>query len=158
MKLDIAAGDRPYEDGTGWTHHDFRELPDIELVCDVRDLRDHVEEGSCTVILARHILEHFSFRDTTTILAEWRSLLAEGGMIQIEVPNLGWQVRALAQETNVNKQLEIVELMFGGQDYPGNFHFTGFTQESLVFHLVAAGFSSTHVQDIGMVLVANAVK
>ena len=32
--------------------------------------------------------------------------------------------------------------LFGGQDYPGNWHFAGFTHQSLERHLASAGFGA----------------
>lgn len=159
MLLDIGAGDRPFNDGREWTHHDARPLDDIEIVCAAEDLHKHVPEGSCEEILARHILEHFSHLETQNVLAGWLRLLKPGGVLKVEVPNLGWQVRQYAAllETGQGShtEAELVELMFGGQEYPGNAHLTGFTEETLRRHLTLAGFKGAGTMDIGMVIIAS---
>lgn len=163
MRLDIGAGDRPYQDGSGeWTHNDARPLPDIEIVCDIRDLPKNVEAGSCEAILARHVLEHFPHHQTVEVLTEWRSLMKPGARILIEVPNLEWQCQAILAASERDHRGEwtqdkVVVLMYGDQDYPGNAHLTGFTSWTLMASMEAAGFNAIKVMDVGMVLVCNAV-
>lgn len=158
MKLDLGCGDRPYEDGTGWTHFDERDLPDVEIVGKIEDVHMYVDPKSCEAIMARHILEHFSHRHTNSILVQWWRLLKDGGVLHVEVPNLGWQARTLADGHEDWGQEKLVTLIFGDQDYPGNFHKTGFTYLILKRDLERAGFNNVHVQDIGMVLVAEGTK
>ncbi len=153
MKLEIGAGDRPTP---GYTHNDNRELPDIEIVCDARDLIHHLGPVSCDAIMANHILEHFSYRETLDVLREWRTLLRSDCPIHIEVPNAGWQTRAWS-EGEITWE-EFVYYFLGGQDYPGNAHLAAFTVTHLHNSLVAAGFANVVVTDIGQVLVADAVK
>lgn len=167
MRLDIGAGNRPYEDGKGWTHNDARALPDIEIVCDIRELPSHVADGSCEAILARHVLEHFPHHQTPGVLREWLVMLQPGGRILIEVPNLEWQCRAILDASSLGPeqmterpvewtQDKVVVLMYGDQDYPGNAHLTGFTANTLMHSLLSSGFVKVNVMDVGMVLVANA--
>lgn len=162
MLLDLGCGDRPFEDGRGWTHMDERPLPDVEIVGNVRWLQQYVGINSCDEILARHILEHFPHVDTINVLREWRACLNPGGKITIEVPNLLWQAQALAMNVpdpsgKTYTDAEVVELIFGSQDYSGNYHKTGFTVDTLFDSMDAAGFDCS-VHDIGQVLVAQGVK
>jgi len=157
MKLDLGCGDRPYEDGTGWTHMDERHLPHVEIVGKIEHVLSLVGVNTCEAIMARHVLEHFSHTLTHKILVDWKWLLKEGGILHIEVPNLEWQAKQIAA-SNQKLHDDIVVLIFGDQDYPGNFHKTGFTQLSLWVALEKAGFRDVHVEDIGMVLVAEGTK
>lgn len=169
MRLDIGAGDRPYHDQYEWTHNDARPLPDIEIVCDIRDLPKHVIPGSCEAVLARHVLEHFPHHQTVEVLREWRDFLKDDGRILIEVPNLEWQCRAILDASSHGPeqcsdprpiewtQDKVVTLMYGDQDYPGNAHLTGFTANTLMHCMQTAGFQRINIMDVGMVLVCNAV-
>lgn len=149
MRLEIAAGDRPTP---GFTHHDARELHDIEIVCDMWDLSEYVPIATCDEVRATHILEHFSHLETKAVLNFWRNLLKPGGLLYIEVPNGEWQVKAAASgEIDFN---EFVRLAYGDQDYPGNAHFASFSPATLKSYLELAGFSNVRVDDIGMVLCA----
>lgn len=153
MLLDVGAGDRPFEDGRGWTHMDERPGPDIEIVGNVEWLDDYVKLQSCDEILARHILEHFSWRNTVSILKNWHDCLRPGGLLRIEVPNFEWQAMALASAERNDE--EMVEYVFGGQDYPGNFHKAGFTPRLLGHKLAAAGYCRIEIRDIGQVVLGS---
>lgn len=149
--LDIGCGDRPYEDGRGWIHLDERPLKHVDIRAKVEDIEMHVKEASVDEIRATHLLEHFSWRDTRKILESWVRLLKPGGTMYIEVPNMEWQARALVNGSH--SHLEIVNLVFGDQDYPGNYHKAAFTPELLYSRLDEAGLVGCAVQDIGMVLI-----
>lgn len=156
MRLEVAAGDRPTP---GFVHHDARELADIEIVCDMWELLDHVTEGSCDELRATHILEHFSHLDTGRVLKLWWRLLKPDGRLYVEVPNGLWQVRAAAGALLGAPAIpwaEFVRLCFGDQDYPGNAHYTSFSPESLVGFAVAEHFKDVSIEDIGMVLILRA--
>lgn len=150
--LEIAAGERPTD---GFIHNDARALTDIEIVCDAREeLLRIVGQGGCSQVRACHVLEHFSYGETVNVLSVWRSMLAKGGYIHIEVPNLAWQTAAHANGEITDE--EFVYFAYGEQNYEGNFHFAAFTSELLRRRLAEAGFINANVVDIGQVLVATA--
>jgi hypothetical protein len=152
--LEIAAGERPTP---GFIHHDARALPDIEVVCDMgAELVGLVGERSASQIRACHVLEHAPYPETVNLLLKWKSLLIEGGLLYVEVPNLAWQIHAVASgEITVD---EFVYFAYGEQSYPGNFHFNGFDSARLTRVLEESGFKDVSVQDIGQVLIAQAYK
>lgn len=150
--LEIGAGDRPIP---GFIHNDARDLNDIQVVCDALELKHHVK-GRCAGLTANHILEHFSYRNTVDVLENWKALILPGGSIHIEVPNLSWQTRAHAKGEIDDKQ--VVNYMYGDQDYDGNYHYAAFTESLLREALDEAGFDNIGIQDIGQVLIADAVK
>ena len=155
LLLELGSGDRPFEDGRGWTHSDERVLPDIELVFDAADPPEDLD-GRCQEVRATHLLEHFSHRDTFKILRRWRRLLTDGGLLYLEVPNLEQQMRDLMNRARAD--WETVRLMYGDQDYPGNYHKTGFTSRLLKEYLKESGYRRVEIQDIGLVLNAWAHK
>jgi predicted SAM-dependent methyltransferase len=151
-RLDIGCGDRPYEpNNPEWEHLDERELDHVEHVMKAENVSLFKEEFD--EILARHVLEHFSWRYTYSVLAGWYGALKPGGLIRIEVPNLMWQARALVNGSNPH--YEVVNLIFGDQDYEGNYHKTGFTEELLGAFLKKIGFVHVETRDIGMVILAQ---
>jgi predicted SAM-dependent methyltransferase len=151
--LEVGAGERPTP---GFIHNDARPLPDIEVVCDARDLPNVVGHDRCSVVRACHVLEHFPYDETVNVLSEWKSLLAPGGSVHIEVPNMGWQTTAHANGEITDE--EFVYFAYGEQNYSGNFHCAGFTSALLHLRLQQTGFVDINVVDIGQVLVANATK
>lgn len=155
IQLNIGAGEAPMP-GEEWTNNDARALPGIDLVCDARDILNRIGSRSCTHVRATHLLEHFGHRITDAVLAEWVSLLCSGGLLYVEVPNLGWQARALV--TGEAADDEVVRLMYGDQDYEGNAHYTAFTARKLEDHFKRAGLVQVSVIDVGMVLCATGVR
>lgn len=148
--LEIGSGESPTP---GFIHHDGRDLPGIDIVCEALDIGSHVNR-KFSVVKAAHILEHFPFSKSVSVLSNWRSLLSPGGQIMIDVPNLSWQTKAHADGSISDR--ECVEFMYGGQDYEYNFHMNGFTVATLTEDLVAAGFVDVVVNVVNQVLVAIA--
>lgn len=139
MKLIISAGDRRIQ---GFTHHDVRNLPGIDIVCDLYDLPSHVQPDSCEEIQFTHALEHFPTAETQKVLTLIRSLLAPGGKLYIEVPNFAWHAQ-LVQE---GRERDAVYYAFGGQLDKYDFHKTGFTPTILEEELTEAGFTNLKMQ------------
>jgi predicted SAM-dependent methyltransferase len=153
INLELAAGDRPTP---GFVHHDARALNDIEIVCDISEIGDYILKESCQQIRATHFLEHISHLETVKTLKHWRDLLEPGGTLYIEVPNLTWQAHTILNPTVEWPQEKVIVLMYGDQDYEGNAHMTGFTENTLNQSLAASGYVDIHIQDVGMVLCSTA--
>jgi len=144
MRLNVGCGEdaRP-----GFVNIDIRRLEKIDLVADAENLpfRERVAEE----IVATDILEHFPWRRTEALLTHWHSLLKPGGRIFLRTPNLegllelyrtrppGWQ-REEGSEKGVDP---VVERIFGGQDYQGNFHHVIYDRHALTELLEKVGFS-----------------
>lgn len=152
--LEIAAGERPTP---GFIHHDARALPDIEIVCDMGDaLVNILGSESVSAIRACHVLEHTPYHETVNLLRKWHSMLIDGAQIYIEVPNMWWQVNAVVSGEITPE--EFVYYAYGEQNYPGNFHYNGFTSQILTKKLEEAGFRGVSIEDIGQVIIAHAWK
>lgn len=153
MRLEIAAGENPRP---GYIHHDIRELPDIEIVCEAREITEHVETRSCEEVCAAHILEHFSYHETKDILKDWVSLLKKGGLLHIEVPNISWQASAFCDGKIDDK--EYIYYVFGEQDHKYNFHYAGFTSRILRELFNEVSLKNINIMDIGQVLIAEGMR
>lgn len=153
MKLELGSGANPTP---GFVHLDNN--PDFypDILADASRLTSVVDMQTVTELKANHILEHFSWRITVSILREWRQVLVDGGTIHIEVPNMEWQVKAYANG-DIDAQ-EFVYYAYGGQDFAGNDHYAGFDYLLLRKVLSEAGFNNIVIQDVGQVLVADAEK
>lgn len=126
----------------GYINVDMRELPGVDIVARVDNLP--FEPGSLKELSSAHTLEHFPQEQLTRqLLPYWYSLLAVGGVFRATVPDLGAMI----------EQLRVGEISFdafrlvayGGQEYEGDFHHTGFTTESLGELLTEAGFVDVEV-------------
>ncbi len=162
MKLELGSGDRPTP---GYVHLDIRrDAPDVNLVGDARDLGwlaattvgPQPIPASCEEIRATHLLEHFSHRETVKILRHWRGYLKPGGRLYIEVPNLTGHIAAWQAGRESDAQL--VVYLFGEQDHEHNVHRTMFTAGTLRQALHYAGLIVTRLDDIGLVLIAEAMR
>ena len=79
VKLNLGAGSTDIEG--------FHPL-DAKMGHDVRHLE--YEDESVDEIRASHILEHFSYREVSSVLGEWLRVLKMGGKIRLAVPDRDW--------------------------------------------------------------------
>lgn len=168
MKLNLGCGNdvRP-----GYVNVDFRKTHHSVTVVDLSAFPWPFDDGSADEILMLDFLEHFPFKDTGRILLECHRILSSEGELVVQVPDASHVCRALLQidrylcnrcstpivvkeddhgnlpcvscgQTRDWTSEEAMRRLFGGQDYPGNFHQTCFTMESLRWKLEEAGFES----------------
>lgn len=125
---DIGSGPiSPYmvEDGEVVTF-DIREEVKPDIICDVRKLP--VEDQVFDVVFSSHTLEHFSWTVVDKILKEWSRVLKVGGELRLVLPNLRYVAQRLLEDALVPTDLWV---LYGEQDYPKNFHASGFTPNML---------------------------
>jgi predicted SAM-dependent methyltransferase len=118
------------------------DYPHVHFVQSITNLKQFRDE-SIKFIYVSHALEHFPRSETLTILQEWRRVLEPGGKLCISVPDFDQILKMYAIGGN-NPDI-ILPPLFGGQDYPFNFHFTTFNKLSLTQALINAGFA--HIDD-----------
>jgi hypothetical protein len=134
IRLNLGAGEKTMTD---YLNVDGRELPEIDIVADVRHLP--FESGTVDEIMSAHLVEHFREHEMQSrILPYWRDLLRPGGRLVIICPNLA----AILESLNDGKLSmdDFRLLVFGGQEYVGDDHFAGYTPEGLHAMLRAVGF------------------
>ncbi len=114
----------------------FNEDPQV-VGMDIRNLQ--LPDACADFILASDVLEHFSHRETTTVLAEWARVLKPGGEIVIRCPSL--RLQAKAYMSGIWDADVASYMIFGGQTNPGDYHCIGFDEQSIRRHLELAGFA-----------------
>jgi len=141
----------------GYTNVDFRSLPGVDVVSDLSKFPWQFKDESASEILMLDFLEHFPYRDTEKIIHEAWRILEKDGQLIVQVPDLEHCMRAASfrppflcnrcgwefPEVDFRADFFIclkckqpwydcataaVHRMYGGQDYPGNFHLTGFSK------------------------------
>ncbi len=142
-RLNLGAGHLPID---GYVNVDMRELPGIDVVAAVDDLP--FEPGSVAEIFSSHTIEHFPHEQLRRrLLPYWRGLLQPKGVFRAVVPDVDAMTRAYVDgELSFDTLRSVV---YGGQEYEGDFHFTGFTGDSLAQLLTAAGFEDPQVVAAG---------
>lgn len=128
MKLNLGCGNKKFSD---FINVDIRDDVDPDYCLDISDL-SLFKTGSIDYIVAHDILEHFSHRKVWSVLQEWVRCLKVGGRIEIMVPSID---RIYADRKRIldrhkgDSTARFSRLIFGGQDYPANFHCVCFTKE-----------------------------
>ena len=150
---------------------DFRATHPSVIVMDLSTTPWSFADEYADEILMLDFLEHFSFRMTHKILWECQRILKPNGKLVIQVPDAEHVCKAMLQidQYRCNKcshkivvksddhgsmqcdncgqtrdwcSEEAMRRLFGGQDYPGNFHHTCFTLQSLTNKLNELGFKN----------------
>ena len=139
LKLNLGCGHIPLE---GYVNVDRRELPGVDVVADLGDMP--FEEGGVQEISSAHALEHFPQEMLRRrLLPYWRTLLMPGGVFRAVVPDGEAMLAGVAAGSYSFSNFR--EVLFGAQDYDGDFHFNLFTPDSLCGLLEEAGFKDIHV-------------
>jgi hypothetical protein len=94
-----------------------------------------IPDGSCDVVRASHVLEHFPRAKIADVLKEWVRVLAPGGELRIAVPDI--KIVAENYLAGVNQPTE--GYIMGGQVDEADLHRSIFDAESLRRALASAG-------------------
>lgn len=121
-----------------------------DYVMDITDLQ--FEPKTVDVIYASHVLEHLRPANSNEmlskwdyfikILTHWRQVLKTGGILMIAVPDIKALSELIIEYSHVDLQKTFIDAIFGGWRNDFDFHFSGFTQETLTSLLEHAGFSN----------------
>jgi predicted SAM-dependent methyltransferase len=143
VRLNVGCGLIPLPD---YLNVDDRELAGVDLVSNVRTLPFKAETVS--EIYAAHLVEHFTEADLrTALLPAWHRMLKPGGILRVVVPDAEGMIQAFSRGNYPFENLR--KVTFGGQDYPGNYHYTMFSRESLRNLLREQGFLAGEYTALG---------
>ncbi|MFX1475979.1 MAG: methyltransferase domain-containing protein [Promethearchaeota archaeon] len=118
LGLDIGCGEEKQPNMLGL---DCRATPEVDVIADAQALPFRTE--SIQHVFSSHLIEHFGHTQIPSILSEWVRVIQKGGTIEIRCPDL----RARALLFFLNPSWQNIRRIYGGQDYPGNFHKSGFS-------------------------------
>lgn len=126
----------------GYINVDMRDLPGVDVVTDVGHLP--FEPESVDELYSAHVLEHFPEEQLRrALLPHWYSLLAPGGTLRAVVPD-GEAMLAHFAAGDYDFE-DFREVLFGAQEYHGDFHFNMFTPASLTKLLAEGGFRNVEI-------------
>ncbi len=149
MKLHIG-GETTKE---GWKILNISQMPGVDFVGDICDL-GMFKENTFSEIYASHVLEHVPQAKVLDTLIGIQRVLEAGGKFYISVPDLDVLCRAFidpAAVSNIDTQIHIMRMIFGGQVDPHDFHYIGWNQSILFGYLKQAGFSyGERVESFGL--------
>lgn len=139
-KLHLGCGDKILD---GFINIDLRSLhPDV--VIDSIDKLEKFNEKSIDLIYVCHVLEHFGRYEFKDVLKRWHSLLKPGGILRLAVPDIGKVCKMYSEGMEFEL---LIGFLYGGQTYELNYHYMGFTDETLRSYLLDAGFKETRAWD-----------
>jgi SAM-dependent methyltransferase len=130
---------------------DIRDLDGVDYRCDLRKLP--FGTGEFDISFSSHVLEHFGRNETMDVLKEWTRILKPKGEFRIVVPNIGWaatQIEAGIIDHNV------LNVLYGQQEYGENFHKMGFTPLTLSAMLEELGFGKQELRTEGYNIIIRA--
>ena len=110
-----------------------------DIVADITQM-PQIQDGSCSELIASHVLEHLCWPDSFKAMAEMARILKVGGVLKIAVPDLRILLEMIKSQ---GLPFYAVGMIFGqgaGSDFHNQHHY-GFTAEMLLQILKFLGFS-----------------
>jgi predicted SAM-dependent methyltransferase len=143
LRLNLGCGHIALDD---YINVDRRALPGVDIVAEVNALP--LETGAADEIFSSHLLEHFPEEQLRReLLPYYHSLLKTGGVFRAVVPDAEAMISHYALGDYPYEDMR--EVIYGAQDYDGDFHFNMFTPDSLKTLLSEAGFNEPKVIESG---------
>lgn len=140
MKLHLGCGEKHIE---GYVNIDSRKLESVDLVEDISKLQS-IKNNTVDLIYASHVLEHFGRHKYMEVLERWYEVLKPGGVIRISVPDFN----SVCEHYLENKNLSLLKgFLYGGQNYPENYHYCAWDFKSLSDDLSSIGFKNIEKYD-----------
>jgi predicted SAM-dependent methyltransferase len=134
LRLNLGCGHIAFPD---YVNVDSRDLPGVDVVADVSNMP--FDFGTIDEISSTHLLEHFPQEELRRrILPYWYNLQKSGGVLRAVAPDGEAMLAGVAEGSY--SFADFREVLFGGQDYDGDFHFNLFTPDSLKQIVEEAGF------------------
>lgn len=154
MKLNLGCGS---DIRKGYINIDIRKLPNVDLVLDIEHNKLPYTDESVEEILAKDIIEHFSFRNIRNVLKEWYRVLKKGGILIIQTPDFE-RIADKFFKGEINGWYELSYWLFGAQDHQENTHKAIFTKSELKKLLEEIGFEVVEIWNDNSNIICKAVK
>jgi predicted SAM-dependent methyltransferase/chromosome segregation ATPase len=130
----------------GYINVDRRKLPGVDVVSDIDKLP--LKKGEVSEVFSAHVLEHFPEEQLVReLLPYWVALLKKGGIFRAVVPDAQAMTENFVNGDYPYKEFR--EVIYGSQDYDGDFHYNMFTPESLTELLQDAGLKNVELVEAG---------
>lgn len=143
IHLNLGSGNLPLPGYINIDNYDREPNFAVDIVCDVEKVKGLYAEGTVDEIFAKDVLEHVGWRIAPQVLQDWISLLKEGGVLKLRVPDTIEIVQEFLNHRRDNDAENIfkrmIQLLFGDQDFPSNTHLGGFHAPYLVKYIESLG-------------------
>ena len=141
--IELGGGPNPHFHRTNWEpcgifrpNLDIMDHPNVNMKCDLSDgIPFH--DGHATELRAVHLIQHFPTRKVLPFLKDCYRVLQPGGHLYIMVSDLEW---VFQQVLAGGLTPDHICSIWGEQDFPSDYHHTGFTYLLLRGMMEEAGF------------------
>lgn len=113
---------------------DTRDLEGVDYRCDLHKLP--FATGEMDIVYSSHVLEHFGRNEVSEVLDEWLRILKPKGEFRIVIPNIAWAAEQIMKGIVNN---DVLNVLYGQQEFAENFHKNGFTPDTLAALLKSKG-------------------
>jgi len=145
-KLNLGCGDRKLH---GFINIDARNDMDPDVVYNIAKIHEKFQDVD--LIYSCHVLEHFPtqaflFQPITwrEVLTNWHKTLKPGGILRLSVPDIK---AACEYYLETNDFDSVKTLFYGGQKYDFDFHYHGWSFNTLKEALEEVGFGEVKQYD-----------
>ena len=131
--------------GCGYDHRQGYLNVDMDAACKPDVLLANndfaaLPKGHFAHLLARDVLEHIPRAQTMSALLEWADLLRVGGKMSLHTSSILGVARLIEATTKFAGHYNCEIYLYGNQTHSGDFHYTGFTEQTLRTYVTSAGF------------------
>ncbi|MBJ6801179.1 class I SAM-dependent methyltransferase [Geomonas propionica] len=125
----------------GWHILNIEPGEEVDFVGDCCDL-SRFEDGTIGEVYASHVIEHLSHTDELArTLTEINRIMRPGGKLYLAVPDLERLVQLYFNpNAGTSAKIGVINILFGGQTGPNDFHKCAFDKTLLSQYLNWAGF------------------
>lgn len=150
--VDLGCGTSKYKTEEGPTIGvDTRDLEGVDYRCDLHKLP--FATGEMDIVHSSHVLEHFGRNEVSEVLDEWIRILKPKGEFRIVVPNIAWAAEQISKGIVDHNVLNV---LYGQQEFAENFHKNGFTPKTLSDLLKSKGLKKQTVELSGYNIIIKA--
>jgi len=137
VRLHLGCGEQRFDD---YINIDLNKTRATDLVCDINKLP--YPDLSVERIEAYHVIEHLPRHDLPKALKNWFRVMAPGGVLVIECPDLD---KVIAEYIKGNEKR--INSIFGLQRFPGDTHLFGYNFKRLSEILAEVGFKNIQMEN-----------
>ena len=125
----------------GWKILNIQPGKDVDFIGSCTDLRQF-KDASVSEIYASHVFEHLSYvNELPDTLKDVHRILTPGGILRSSVPDFELLCKMyLHPALSGEQRFFVMNMIFGGQQDPHDYHKVGLTWELMSSYLKQAGF------------------
>jgi predicted SAM-dependent methyltransferase len=143
IKINVGCGHLPLE---GYLNIDKRRLPNVDIVTDALNLP--FDKSSITELYSSHLAEHFPEEEfKRVVLPYWHSLIKNDGILKLTFPDFETMAQKYIEKDYPFEKFR--KVIFGAQDYDGDYHFNMYTKETISTLLYDIGFKKVEIPVVG---------